>query len=305
LLQDRYALREPYAAWERAYLGEFPGVQRVMDVMVETTARQLQDPRQDILHNRVCAAIAHRMALDMGLAGGDRRLITAGELLHNISKEDRSQVLTDAGLLQRASEMVARLRSAERLAGSPWFWTEPGIFRSATLGANLALVHHITGAIAAADILRAVEGFTAEDILRVQEAILAHSTGSWYFRNSVDASARKADAWRNVYPEPEGALARIVHDADLVSQFDAESVLPEGSKWRGLAAKRWGAQGSVEEAQVVHYVLERLLDETRTAQGQALARQEWSGIAPELVKLMRLPAGTDPVRVLGVPEAFR
>src|SRR5688572_17856195 len=98
LLQDRYALREPYSAWERVYLGDFPGVQRVMDVMVETTARQLPDPAQDILHNRVCAAIAHGMATDMGLASNDRRLIVAGELLHNIAKEDRAQVLTDAVL---------------------------------------------------------------------------------------------------------------------------------------------------------------------------------------------------------------
>ena len=305
LLQDRYSLRDPCLGWERQYLGDFPGLQQVMDVMVDTTARQLDDPTQDILHNRLCSAIAYRMASDMGLPCNDRRLIIAGDLLHNIGKEDRTQVLTDGKLLVRASEMVARLRAAQRLTGSPWFWTDPGIFRSSALGANLSLVHHITGAVAAAEILQSMQGFSADDILRVQEAILAHSTGCWYFRRSVDGVARAADAWRNVYPQPEGPLATIVHDADLVSQFDAESVVPEGSKWRELAAKRWDADGPVEEAHVVYYVLERLIDEARTEQGRSLAEREWTSVRPALVKLMQLPAHADPLRTLGVPRVFQ
>jgi hypothetical protein len=304
LLQGRYPLRDPYFAWERQYLADFSDLQHVMDVMVDTTERQLEDPAQDILHNRVCAAVAYRMASDMKLARNDCRLIAAGDLLHNIGKEDRTQVLTDGKLLLQASGMVGRLRAAERLTGSPWFWTDPGIFRSPAIGANLSLVHHITGAIAAGGILQSMDGFSAEDVLRVQEAILAHSTGCWYFRKSVDAGVRAAGAWRNLYPEPEGALAMIVHDADLVSQFDAESVVPEASKWRRLAAKRWGAEGPVEEAHVVYYVLERLIDEARTAQGRALAMQEWNSVRPALLDLMRLPQGEDPLRALGVPSAF-
>lgn len=305
MFQDRYALPEPYVGWERQYLGDFPDLQRVMDVMVGTTARQLEDPTQDILHNRVCAALAYRMASDMDLPGNERRLITAGDLLHNISKEDRTQVLTDAHLLQEASEMVVRLREHGRLAGSPVFWTDPGLFARTAVGANLSLVHHITGAIAAGGILESVKGYPRQDILRVQETVLTHSTGYWYFRESVDQAACAADAWRNVFPEPEGALAGIVHDADLISQFDARSVLPEGSKWRSLAAKRWGARGAEEEAHVVYYVLQRLIEEARTPQGKALAQQEWSKVRPELVKLMRLPADSDPVRMLGIPRPFR
>jgi hypothetical protein len=303
--QDRYALPEPYLGWERQYLKDFPDLQRVMDVMVGTTARQLKDPAQDILHNRVCSALAYRMATDMKLPRNDRRLITAGDLLHNIAKEDRVQVLTDVELLQEASEMVARLRAANRLAGSPGFWTDPGIFARTGVGANLSLVHHITGAIAVGEILGSVNGYSARDILRVQEAIVTHSTGYWYFRKSVDDAAHEAGAWRKVYPEPEGALSKIVHDADLISQFEAESVVPQGSKWRVLAAKRWGAKGAVEEAHVVYYVFQRLFEEARTPQGKALAEQEWSKIRPELVKLMRLPTGADPVRALGVPKAFQ
>lgn len=304
MFQDCYALPEPYVGWERRYLRDFPDLQRVMDVMVGTTARQLEDPTQDIMHNRVCAALAYRMASDMDLPGNDRRLITAGDLLHNISKEDRTQVLSDAHLLQEASEMVGRLRETGRLAASPVFWTDPGLFARTAVGTNLSLVHHITGAIVAGGILESVKGYPRQDILRVQETIITHSTGYWYFRESVDQAACAADAWRNVYPEPEGALAGIVHDADLISQFDARSVVPEGSKWRALAAKRWGAKGAEEEAHVVYYVLQRLIEEARTPQGKALAEQEWSKVRPELVKLMRLPADSDPVRMLGIPRPF-
>lgn len=302
--QDRYALPEPYAGWERQYLADHPDLQRVMDVMVGTTARQIDDPTQDILHNRVCAALAYRMAKDMDLPGNERRLITAGDLLHNISKEDRTQVLTDAQLLQQASEMVGRLREAGRLDGSPSFWSDPGLFSRSAVGANLSLVHHITGAVAAGSILESVNGYPRQDILRVQETIVTHSTGYFYFRESVDRAACKADAWRKVFPEPEGTLPAIVHDADLISQFEAGSVVPEGSKWRAIAAKRWGARGEAEEAHVVYYVLQRLIGEARTPQGKALAEQEWSKLREELVKLMRLPAGSDPMLVLGIPKAF-
>ena len=108
-----------------------------------------------------------------------------------------------------------------------------------------------------------------------------------------------------MYPEPEEDIAKIAHDADLISQFEAESVVPAGSKWRVLAAKRWGAKGPVEEAHVVYYVFQRLFDEARTEQGKALARAEWGKIQPELVKLMNLKPGTDPVKALGVPKAFQ
>ena len=56
--QDRYALPEPYLAWEKAYLKEFPELQGLMDVMIDTTVKQLKDPEADILHNRVCSALA-------------------------------------------------------------------------------------------------------------------------------------------------------------------------------------------------------------------------------------------------------
>ena len=81
--------------------------------------------------------------------------------------------------------------------------------------------------------------------------------------------------------------------------------MPEHSKWRVLAAKRWGAKGTVEEAHVVYYVFQRLFEEARTDAGKALARQEWNKIEPALIKLMDLKTGADPVKVLGVPKAFQ
>lgn len=303
--QDRYPLPQPYLGWEREYLKEFPDLQAVMDVMVQTSTRQLKDPSQDILHNRVCSALAHRMAIDMKLSAAERRLAIVTDLLHNISKEERSMLLTDAKLLKRASDMVARLRREKVLTGSPEFWTEPALFGNKAIGANLSLIHHVTGALTAGEILGSLKGFSSRDIARAQAAIVGHSTGYWYFRKSVDDAAKRPDAWRKVFPEPEGNIALIAHDADLISQFEAESVVPEGSKWRVLAAKRWGAKGTVEEAHVVYYVFQRLFDEAKTDTGKALARQEWNKIRPALIKLMGLAPDADPVKVLGVPKAFR
>ena len=303
--QDKFDLPQPYLAWERQYLKTSPDLQRLMDVMVETSTRQLKDPSQDILHNRVCAALAQRMATDMKLSAADRKLAIATDLLHNISKEERPLVLTDAKVLNQVAEMVKRLRKAGHLAKSPVFWSDPAIFSNPAVGGNLSLIHHLTGAITAGEILNTIGSYPASDVARVQAAIIGHSTGYWYFRKSVDDAVKQPDAWRKAYPEPEEAIARIAHDADLISQFEAESVVPAGSKWRVLAAKRWGAKGPVEEGHVVYYVFQRLFDEARTGIGKALAKKEWGKIQPELVKLMGLKPGTDPIKTLGVPKAFQ
>jgi hypothetical protein len=71
-----------------------------------------------------------------------------------------------------------------------------------------------------------------------------------------------------------------------------------------LAAKRWDAQGQVEEAHAVYYVFQRLFDEARTEPGKALAQQEWSRIKPELIKLMGLKPAADPIQAM-VPKAFQ
>lgn len=303
--QDKFDLPQPYLDWERQYLKASPDLQKFLDVMVETSTRQLKDPSQDILHNRVCSALAYRMATDMKLRPADRKLAIITDLLHNISKEERPLVLTDASVLKQASGMVKQVRQAGHLAKSPVFWTDEAIFANKAVGANLSLIHHVTGAMTAGDMLNKMGGFPAGDIARVQAAIIGHSTGYWYFRKSIDDAVKQPEAWRKVYPEPEEDIAKIAHDADLISQFEAESVVPAGSKWRVLAAKRWGAKGPVEEAHVVYYVFQRLFEEARTKPGKALARAEWNKIRPQLVKLMELKPGTDPIRQLGVPKAFQ
>jgi hypothetical protein len=42
-----------------------------------------------------------------------------------------------------------------------------------------------------------------------------------------------------------------------------------------------------------------------TEQGRQLAREKWDIIRPELLKLMNLGPADDPVKLLGVPEAFQ
>ena len=304
-MQNRFELPQPYLDWERAYLKDFSELQRVMDRMVVSSVRQMQDPTQDILHNRVCAALAYRMAVDLKLKRVEQKFAVLTDLLHNISKEERPLVLTDSNVLGQASQLVSRLRRAGHLRKSPEFWTDEKIFGTPLIGANRALIHHITGALMAGEILQELGGYSGQEVARVQAAVIGHSTGYWYFRQSVDDIAKVKGAWRKVYPEPEDEIAKIAHDADLISQFEVVSVIPEGSKWRVIAAKRWGAKNAVEEAHVVYYVFLRLFEEARTEAGKALARAEWRKIQPELVKLMGLKGDEDPVKAFGVPKVFQ
>jgi len=302
-VQDKYALPEPYLAWEKAYLKEFPELQGLMDTMVATTVAQLKAPDADILHNRVCSALAYEMAKQLGKP--ERKLAIATDILHNISKEDKGAVLTNPEVLRKTTEMVTRLKKAGYFKNSPGFWGDEAVLKNPKIGGNLGLIHHITGALTAGEIAAKAGGFPAKDIDLMQVAVLEHSTGYWYFRDSVDVAAGRKGAWKVVYPEPENEIAKIAHDADLISQFVYESVVPEGSKWRELAKKRWGAKNTKEEAQIVYYVFFRLYEEAKTEKGKALAKQDWEKIRPELVKLMGLKPDEDPIKVLGVPKIFQ
>ncbi len=300
--QDKYGLPEPYLAWEKAYLTEFPELQGLMDIMIRTTVEQLKDPEADILHNRVCSALACEMAKKLSKA--ERKLAVATDILHNISKEDKTAVLTNPEVLAKATAMVSKLKKAGYFKNSPGFWGDEAVLKNPKVGGNLALIHHITGALTAGEIA-AKEKFSAKDIDMIQVAVLEHSTGYWYFRDSVDQAAGRKGAWKAIYPEPENEIAKIAHDADLISQFVYESVVPEGSKWRVLAQKRWKAKDTKEEAQIVYYVFFRLYEEAKTEKGKELAKEQWEKIRPELVKLMGLKPDQDPIKVLGVPKIFQ
>jgi hypothetical protein len=301
--QDKHPLPEPYLAWENAYLKEFPELQGLMDVMIATAVQQLKDPTSDILHNRVCSALAYEMAKP--LSKQERKLAIGADILHNISKEDKAAVLTNPAVYGKATEMVSKLKKAGYFKPSPGFWGDEAVLKNPKVGGNLALVHHITGAMTAGDIARKAKGFSAKDIENMQVTILEHSTGYWYFRTSVDDAAGRKGAWQAVFPEPENESAKIAHDADLISQFVYESVVPDGSKWRELAKKRWKAQTTQEEGHIVYYVFLRLYEEAKTEKGKALAKQDWEKIRPELVKLMGLKPDEDPIKVLGVPKIFQ
>jgi hypothetical protein len=301
--QDKYALPEPYLAWEKTYLKEFPELQGLMDVMIATAVQQLKDPTSDILHNRVCSALAYEMAKP--LSKQERKLAIGADILHNISKEDKAAMLTNPEVYAKATEMVAKLKKAGYFKPSPGFWGDEALLKNPKVGGNLALVHHITGAMTAGDIARKAGGFSAKDIEMMQVTILEHSTGYWYFRANVDDAAGRKGAWQVVFPEPENESAKIAHDADLISQFVYESVVPDGSKWRELAKKRWKAQSTKEEGHIVYYVFFRLFEEAKTEKGKALAKEDWEKIRPELVKLMGLKPGEDPIKVLGVPKIFQ
>ena len=301
--QDKYDLPEPYLGWERAYLREFPQLQGLMQVMIDTTAEHIKDPDADILHNRVCSALAFQMA--KSLSKSVQNLAVVADLLHNISKEDKGAVLTAPDILQQSHQVVAELKKAGYFKTSPRFWSDEAILKNPKVGGNRALIHHITGALKAGQILKQAGGFSAKEIQDVQVAIIEHSTGYWYFRASVDDVGGQEGAWQVVYPEPENEIARIAQDADLISQFVPESVVPEGSKWRELATKRWGAKNPQEQGHIVYYVFLRLFEEAKTNVGKEMAREKWEQIRPELIRLMALRPEQDPISVLGVPKVFQ
>jgi hypothetical protein len=274
-----------------------------MDTMISTTVVQLTAPEADILHNRVCSALAYEMAKK--LSKKERMIAVAADIIHNISKEDKGAVLTNPEVFSKASDMVSRLKKAGYFKSSPGFWSDDALLKNPKVGGNLGLIHHISGALTAGDIAGKAGGFSGKDIEIIQVAILEHSTGYWYFRASGDDAAGRKGAWQVVYPEPENEIARIAHDADLISQFVPESVVPDGSKWRELAKKRWKAKDTREEAHIVYYVFFRLFEEAKTDKGRELAKEKWEQIRPELVKLMGLKPDQDPIKVLGVPKIFQ
>ncbi|MGZ3567837.1 MAG: hypothetical protein ACXU9W_03510 [Thermodesulfobacteriota bacterium] len=301
--QDKFNLPEPYLSWEKSYLDEFPDLQKFLEAMITTTATQLQSPSEDILHNRVCSALAYEMS--KALPSEKRKLAIATDILHNIAKEDKTAVLTDPKVFKKATEMVTELKKAGYFRSSPDFWGDAQVLLNTKVGANRALIHHITGGLTAAQIAKQIGGFSEKEIQEMQAAVIEHSTGYWYFRDSVDQAAGKKGAWHAVYPEPASEISKIAHDADLISQFAPESVVPDGSKWRMLAKKRWGAKNTREEGQIVYYVFLRLYEEGRTIKGKEMAREKWETIRPELMKLMNLEPNQDPIKVLGVPAVFQ
>ncbi len=301
--QDRFDLPEPYLGWEKSYLKEFPDLQKFLEIMIATTATQLQNPSEDILHNRVCSALAYEMSKE--LPSQKRKLAIATDILHNIAKEEKSAVLADPQVFKQATEMVTELKKAGYFRSSPDFWGDAQVLQNMKVGGNRALCHHITGALKAGQIAKQIGGISEKEIEEMQAAIIEHSTGYWYFRDSVDKAVGKKGAWQTVFPEPAGEISKIAHDADLISQFVPESVVPDGSKWKKKKKKRWGAKDTKEEGHIVYYVFFRLFEEAKTKKGKEMAREKWEKIRPELIKLMNLEPGQDPIKVLGTPAVFQ
>lgn len=303
--QDAFTLPEPYLGWEQQYLKQSPELQGLMDTMTANSQAMLKKPDQDILHNRVCAAIALKMATDRKGSAELQKLGPATDILHNIAKDNKELVLSKPEILERVVKLVGELKKNGKFGKSPEFFTDVEVLKIPEIANNLGLIHHLTGAVQAGDILRKAGGFTEDEIRTIQTAILAHSTGYWYFRESVDKAAGRDNAWKTVYPLPESDIDNFAHDADLISQFVPESVTPDGAKWRNLAKKRWGATSPKEEGQVVYYVFSRLFDEAKTDDGKQMAKEKWDIIRPELMKLMGLNEDQDPIKVMGVPKYWQ
>lgn len=85
------------------------------------------------------------------------------DILHNISKEDKTAVLTNPEMPAKATAMVAALKQAGYFKSSAEFWGDRAVLETPKVGGNLALIHHITGALAAGEIA-AKQAFSEKDI---------------------------------------------------------------------------------------------------------------------------------------------
>lgn len=206
-IQDKFALPEPYSSWEKSYLKEFPDLQKFLEIMITTTAAQLQNPSEDILHNRVCSALAYEMSKE--LSPQKRKLAIATDILHNIAKEEKSAVLTDPQVFKQATEMVTELKKAGYFRSSPEFWGDAQILLNMKVGGNRALIHHITGALKAGQIAKQIGGISDKEIQEMQAAIIEHSTGYWYFRDSVDKAIGKKVRGRQYSLNPQVTFQKL------------------------------------------------------------------------------------------------
>jgi hypothetical protein len=184
--------------WERNYLQAFPQLKVLMDEMIRVTSSQLKDPVQDVLHNRVCAALAYHMAVDQQSPARTQRLGAAADLLHNIAKEDKGSVLSDPKVYKAVAALTSRLKTSGKLAGSPEFFREREVLLNPKVSDNSGLIHHLTSAVMGSDILHRLGGYTPDEMTDIETAIVEHSTGYWYFRASVDEAAGRKGAWRTV-----------------------------------------------------------------------------------------------------------
>jgi hypothetical protein len=108
--QDKYELPEPYLTWEKGFLQDFPPLQGLMDIMISTTVTQLKAPAGDILHNRVCSALAYEMAKT--LSKDERKLAVATDIWP-MKWRKHCPRMNGSWQLQRISSTI----SARRIAG--------------------------------------------------------------------------------------------------------------------------------------------------------------------------------------------
>jgi hypothetical protein len=95
----------------------FRGAQMLMGEMIRITLGQLKDAEQDILHNRLCAALAYRIAVERQSPPAIQKLAVAADVVHNIAKEDKNAILSNPALFADLTETKARTRGVRRRSG--------------------------------------------------------------------------------------------------------------------------------------------------------------------------------------------
>ena len=302
--QSAYPLEKKYLSAENDYLKKYPDLQDALDAFYHASLKDIGDANSvdmnvAMTHTRTVAAIMTDMAKSLPVKDIKIAYVTA--LMHDVDKMNPKDVLTDPSVFDQVKSMVYDLKAKGYFQNSPNFFANENILKTPGIGDQPATIHNLTSPLRAEKIMD-VLGYSAEDIEKVKVAILEHSTQYWYFRDDIDTKTGISGAWEDFYPKTETPLGIAISDADNLAQLVPSLIIPQDSKWRGLARTRWGAKNPQEEGHIIYYVLEQMVDVQLSDVGKKESEEYWSVLRPQLMKLMDLDPNVSPNAVLGIPS---
>jgi hypothetical protein len=305
--QASYPLEERYLKAENAYLSKFPDLQDMLNAFYYASAKDIGDTNVTdmnvaMTHTRTVAAIMSDLAKSMPAKEQKLAIVTA--LMHDVDKMNPNDVLTDPRVFDEVKAMVQNLKSKGNFKDSPNFFANEAALKTPGVGDNPATIHNLTSPIRTHQIME-VLGYSEADIEKVEVAIFEHSTQYWYFRDDIDNRIGIQGAWEDFYPQTVTPLGMAISDADNLSQLVPDLVIPADSKWRGLARNRWGGKNVKEEAHIIYYVLEQMVNAPLSETGRQEMKEYWAVLRPQLMKLMELDENQSPIAVLGIPSYWK
>ena len=93
-------------------------------------------------------------------------------------------MLTNPKVFGEIGTTVAGLKKSAHFKSSLRFWGDEAVPKNPKVGGNRALVHHLTSALTAGEIMKALGGFVPKDIDRMQPVSLGDATIPWAVRSA-------------------------------------------------------------------------------------------------------------------------